>query len=109
MTQHPIACLYCGEQFIPKSKRGTCCSRSHEQAYSRKKRPRDNAFHALLSSTAEMPCCIEWRASGPNRTKCPQHLTARQMRHEELSWRGRLSDMHRISDDDWLRSGYSIH
>jgi hypothetical protein len=102
-------CAYCGEPFEPKTVRSICCSRLHSQEYNRRGRPRDSRYVAVQSATQELSCCQEWRASGHGRTKCPQHVEARKMRIEELTWRGRLTDMHRISDDDWLHAGYTIH
>jgi hypothetical protein len=103
-------CAYCGAAFVPKQARSICCSRAHTQQYSRVKRPRNDRLAALMTSTTDLPCCRDWQASGADqRAKCPQHREARKMHMEDLQWRGRLTDMHRISDDDWLHAGYTIH
>lgn len=82
MTE-PRNCLYCGEQFIPKRRDSTCCTRLHSQQYNRVGRPRIASYVPPPALIELPPCCQD---AGKT---CPQHQLARKMRHEEIQWNDR--------------------
>lgn len=106
-------CLYCGDEFTPKRRNSTCCSRWHSQAYSRFGRARTPGYEPVNIDTLP-PCCQEWIAAGSpkeQRRHCPQHQVAQKMRGEELQWADRIKQLVKKGsyDQDWTMAGFTIN